>query len=162
MNWKKPILAGIAALAGCGVLFGAGLTGTAHAATPTTPTAATEVAPQASLNFGITSGLEGVTLKLVGIHGQTEGHTPLGRTMEYGQRHGVEVQTAFLADRSVIATYEVHVERHGNRGGYLGDIQLQMFVPGFFCGCTTSISFNNTDLPMHLGGSSRDAILLPG
>jgi hypothetical protein len=160
---KKTIFAGIAAaLASCGLLFGAGLTDTAHAASPTSPSAASEVAPEASLNFGVTNGLEGVTLKLVGIWGATEGHPPLGSELAYGQRHGIEVQTYFLAESNVIVSYQVHVDKHGSHGGYVGDIQLQMNVPWFACGCTTRISLNNTQLPMQLGGSGMDAMVLPG
>ena len=93
---KKTIIAGISALASCGVLLGAGLTSTAEAATPATPIAASEVAPQASINFGVTNGLEGVTLKLVGVYGATEGRPLIGSSIAYGQWQNFEVQSSLF------------------------------------------------------------------
>jgi len=158
LNWKRTITAGLSALAISGVLFGAGLTSTAHAATATTPTAAGEVAAQASRNFGVLNGLEGVTLELAGVYGKTEGHPPIGST--FGPRQGYqhfEVQTAFLQDRDVFVTYKVHKDGEG----YLGDIQLQLTVD---TGeeVSSRLSVNNTPYSMHLAGSATSFVIAFG
>jgi hypothetical protein len=60
----------------------------------------------------------------------------------------------------VFVTYQVHVDGQGTHGGYVGDIQLQLSVPGFSGRRTSRLSVNNTPLAMHLGGSATDAIIL--
>ena len=158
MNWKKGITAGISALAISGVLFGAGLTSTAHAATPTTPTGASEVGAQASINFGVTNGLSDVTLKLAGVYGRTEGQPPIGSTMTYLQWQNFEVQNMWFADDDVFVTYQVHVDGQG----YVGDIQLQLSLDSWSGINTSRLSVNNTPLAMHLGGSATSPIIKAG
>ena len=146
---KKTIIPGISALAISGVLFGAGLTSTAHAATPT---AAGEVTAQGSRNFDVDHGLEGVTLELAGVYGKTDSHPPLGSTIAYGQgpSHIFAVQTAFLQDRDVFVTYKVHIDGKG----YVGDIQLQLTV-NMNEEVSSRLSVNNTPYSMHnIGGAT--------
>src|SRR5262245_20696054 len=156
MNWKKTITAGISALAISGVLFGAGLTSTAHAAT-TTPTAAGEVTPQSSINFGVTNGLSNVTLQLAGVYGRTEGHPPIGSTMTFGQRQSFEVQDMWFADDDVFVTYQVHVDGQG----YVGDIQLQLSLAQSG-ERTTKLTVNNTPIAMRLGGGGTQVTVNAG
>ena len=155
---KKTITAGMSALALCGVLFGAGLTSTAHAATPTSPRGASEVAAPASQNFQVTNWLEGVgvTLELAGVDGQTDGHPLIGSTLTYGQGQNFAVQTAFLQDRDVFVTYQVHMD-----GRYVGDIQLQLSV-NWNSEISSRLSVNNTPLAMHLAGSATSPFIMGG
>ena len=162
---KKTITAGISALAISGVLFGTGLTSTAHAATPTTPTEASEVTAQASQNFDVTNWLGlgdastperlRATLELAGVYGQTDSHPLIGSTLTYGQSHNFAVQTALLQDRDVFVTYRVHVDGKG----YVGDIQLQLSV-SWNAEVTSRLSVNNTPYKMHLDGGAAWPIIV--
>ena len=151
MNWKKTITAAVSALAMYGVLFGGGLTSTAHAATPTTPTAPGDVTAQGSRNFDVGHGLEGVTLELAGVYGKTDSHPPIGSTIAYGQGPQMfAVQTAFLQDRDVFVTYKVHMDGQS----YVGNIQLQLSV-NMNEEVSSRLSVNNTPYSMHnIGGAT--------
>ena len=157
MNWKKTITAGISALAVSGGLLGAGLTSTAHAATPTAPTAAGEVGAQGSINFGVTNGLSDVTLKLAGVYGRTEGHPPIGSTLPFGKGQSFEVQDMWFADDDVFVTYQVHVDGQG----YVGDIQLQLSLPQSG-ERTTKLTVNNTPIAMRLSGGGTQVTVNAG
>jgi hypothetical protein len=153
MSWKKTITAGISALAISGVQLGAGLTSTAQAATPTTPTAAGDVVAQYSRNFRVKNLLNDrdgdFTLELAGVYGQTEGQPPIGSTLAVGDEQDFEVQWAFWQDR-VFVTYKVHQTFYG-RQTYRGDIPLQLTVDG--SGKVSSrLSANTNPYPMHLAG----------
>jgi len=165
MNWKKTITAGISALAISGVLFGAGLTSTAHAATPTTPTAAGDVVAQYSKNFRVMNSLtdwgQGFTLELAGVYGQTEGQPPIGSTLALWEEQDFEVQWAFSRDRDVFVTYKVHEMYYGTQN-YMGDIQLQLTV-SWNGELSSRVSVNNTPYPMHLAkGSETTASIIFG
>src|SRR5262245_28631870 len=154
MNWKRTITAGISAMAISGALLGAGLTSTAHAATPTNLAAAAgEVEVQSSTNFSITNEVKGVTLELAGVYGQTEGHPPIGSTTTYGQWQNFEVKH-LASDADVFVTYRVHVDGQG----YVGDIQFQLMVPAwgsFGWGFTV----NNTPLKLGAAGGPTEVYL---
>src|SRR5262245_23112228 len=159
MNWKKTITAGISALAVSGALLGAGLSSTAHAATATSPTGAGDVVAQNSRNFDVVNSLDGVTLELAGVYGQTEGHPPIGSTLAsgHGQKQSFAVQTAFLQDRDVFVTYKVHKDGEG----YLGDIQLQLTV-NYNEEVSSRLSVNNTPYAMHLAGPATSRVIVFG
>ena len=156
MNWKK-ITAGISALAVTGTLLGAGLTNTAHAAAPTTPTTASEVEAQFSYRFAVWNGLKGVTLELAGVYGHGESHPPIGSTITYAQWQSFDVNDLGLSDSDVFVTYQVHVDGQG----YVGDIQLQLSV-NWNDEVTSRLSVNNTRYHMHLEGGAASPIVVFG
>jgi hypothetical protein len=129
---------------------------TTVAATPTTTAASHVDAPQYSKRFQVTNGLQGMTLKLVNVVGPNEGRPPIGSTMTYGQEENFEVQYIAFGNGDVYATYQIWRSAY-----FMGEVEIHMVYSVSFQ-TRSEISRKDTSVPMHLSGSSTDAIIAPG